>query len=211
MAINNVKVKICGITNLEDALVSVDAGCDALGFVFYKKSPRYVSVEKAIQIIWHIPKRIKKVGVFVNEKEANIKRIASLLGLDILQFHGNESKEFCKKFRDYKVIKAIRIKKKPNLKTLENYPVWGILFDTYKKKTFGGTGKAFNWDLIKGIRLKDKKIFLSGGLNIRNVRKAIRYVRPDWIDVSSSLEKKPGKKDILKIKKFLKLIKNMRG
>ncbi|MCM8757461.1 MAG: N-(5'-phosphoribosyl)anthranilate isomerase, partial [Candidatus Omnitrophica bacterium] len=101
MVINNLKVKICGITNLEDALASVNAGCDALGFVFYKKSPRYISVEKAIQIIWHIPKGVKKVGVFVNDKENNIRRIASTLDLDILQFHGDESKEFCRKFGDY--------------------------------------------------------------------------------------------------------------
>ncbi|MCM8782980.1 MAG: phosphoribosylanthranilate isomerase [Candidatus Omnitrophica bacterium] len=202
-----VKVKICGITNLEDALESIKAGSDALGFVFYKKSPRYISEDKALQIIRGLPKKIKKVGVFVSDREARIKRIADLLGLDILQFHGNETVEFCKRFKDYKVIKAIRIKNRITVRDIARYPVWGILFDRYETGSFGGTGKTFDWNLIKGLRLKDKVIFVSGGLNLGNVRMAIEKLKPDWVDVSSSLEKKPGRKDIPKLKRFIEIVK----
>jgi len=203
-----VKVKICGITNLEDALAAIELGAQAVGFVFYKKSPRYVSEDKAIQIIYNLPKRIKKVGVFVNEKEENIKKIAEFLKLDMLQFHGNESIEFCQHFKDYKVIKAIRLKSKESLKNIDKYPVWAILFDRYEPGIFGGTGKKIDWNLIKDTKLKGKAIFLSGGLNKNNVRTAIKIVKPDWVDVSSSLEIKPGKKSYQKIKEFIKKVKN---
>jgi phosphoribosylanthranilate isomerase len=204
---SKVKVKICGITNLEDTLKIAKLKPDALGFVFYKKSPRYVSVAKALQIIWHLPRKIKKVGVFVNEKENNIKDIASSLKLDILQFHGDESPEFCKRFKNYKVLKSIRIKDKFSLKNIKRNPVWGILFDTYNKNLFGGTGKKFNWDLIRDIKLDNKKIFLSGGLNVKNVKSAIKVLKPDWVDVSSSVEIRPGKKDINKVKKFIEIVR----
>jgi phosphoribosylanthranilate isomerase len=203
-----VKIKICGITNLEDALDAVKLGADALGFVFYKKSPRYICEDKAIQIIYHLPKKIKKAGVFVNEKKENIKKIAEFLKLDMLQFHGNESKDFCRHFKGYKIIKAIRIKNKNSLKDIDKYPVWAVLFDRYQPGIFGGTGKKFNWDLIKDVKLKDKVIFLSGGLNKNNVRTAIRMVKPDWVDASSSLEKSPGKKSYQKMKEFIKEVKN---
>lgn len=204
-----VKVKICGITNLEDALESIKAGCDAIGFVFYKKSPRYISMERAVKIIERLPKDIKKVGVFVNEEEAVIKKIAKTLNLDMLQFHGDESIAFCKKFKDYKVIKALRIRDKTSLYGIQNYPVWGILFDRYEPDIFGGTGRQFDWNLIKNLKLKDRVIFISGGLNPDNVSTAIKQLNPDWVDASSSLEKEPGKKDISKLKKFIKIIKQI--
>jgi len=200
-----VKVKICGITNLEDALNSVNAGCDALGFVFYKRSPRYIAPEKASRIIRHIPPRVLKIGVFVNAKEKTIKRIAKLCNLDMLQFHGSESAEFCKKFKGYKIIKAFRVKDKIERKNLSNYKTFAYLFDTFVKSKMGGTGKKFNWMLIRHLGGFCKPIFLSGGLNAKNIRYAIRKVQPDWVDVSSAVEAKPGKKDSHKVRQFIEI------
>jgi len=202
-----VKIKICGITNLEDALNSVKAGCNALGFVFYRKSPRYIMPKKASQIIKHIPAHILKIGVFVDTKEETIKRTAKLCNLDMLQFHGNESPQFCNKFKGYKIIKAFRVKDKIELKNLVNYKTFAYLFDTFVKSKMGGTGKKFNWTLgrhLKGLR---KPIFLSGGLNAENVTEAIKQVRPDWLDASSSVESAPGKKDHKKVQEFVKAAK----
>lgn len=203
-----VKVKICGITNLEDAIASVDAGYDALGFVFYKKSPRYITPQKTRDIIKQLPRKIIKIGVFVNSEEKTIKHIAKSCGLDILQFHGNELPEFCARFKDYKIIRAFRVKDKINFKKISRYRTFAYLFDTFVNSKIGGTGKRFDWELIRGIRAKIKRpVFLSGGLNEKNVKEAIKVIRPEWIDVSSSVEKKPGKKDHKKLKKFIEVIK----
>jgi len=199
-----VKVKICGITNLRDALTSVAAGSDALGFLFYKKSPRYIAPESAKKIIKNLPQNVIKIGVFVNAQEKCIKNIAKICNLDILQFHGNESAEFCRKFKGYKVIKAFRIKKKIDLAKILRYKTFAYLFDTFSKSKFGGTGKIFNWDLLADIK---QPIFLSGGLNANNVNKAIRKVNPAWVDASSSLEVTPGKKDPKKVRKFIQTAK----
>jgi phosphoribosylanthranilate isomerase len=162
-----VKVKICGITNLEDAIASVDAGCDALGFVFYKKSPRYIAPQKARDLIKLLPEHIVKVGVFANAKEHTIRDIARVSGLDILQFHGNESPEFCRKFKDYKVIKAFKIKSRKELKGILRYKIFGYLFDTYSKSKIGGTGRKFDWRLIRHVDGIKQPVFLSGGLTDR--------------------------------------------
>lgn len=132
-----VKVKICGITNLEDALASIKSGCSALGFIFYKKSPRYITPLKAKDIINRLPKVIKNVGVFVNTEEKEIRRIAKLCRLDMLQFHGNESAEFCARFKNYKIIKAFRIKDKIDLKNISKYKTFAYLFDTFVKSKAG--------------------------------------------------------------------------
>ena len=202
-----IKVKICGITNLEDALNSVKAGCNALGFVFYRKSPRYITPKKASRIIKHIPAHISKIGVFVNAKEKTIKRIAKLCNLDMLQFHGNESPEFCKKFKGYKIIKAFRVKDKMVPGQIIKYKTFAYLFDTFVKSKMGGTGKKFNWMLLRHLSSFRKLIFLSGGLNAKNVKEAIKQVRPDWLDVSSSVEIKPGKKDHKKVKEFIEIVR----
>lgn len=202
-----VKTKICGITNLEDARNSCDAGCDALGFVFYKKSPRYIAPEKARRIIKRLPQQIIKIGVFVNAKEESIRRIAKLCGLNMLQFHGSESPEFCAKFKGYKIIKAFRIKGRLNLKNVLKYKVLAYLFDTFVKSKAGGTGKSFDWKLIRHVGRIKRPIFLSGGLNAANVRGAIKAVHPNWVDVSSSVEMRPGKKDRVKVKKIIQAVK----
>jgi phosphoribosylanthranilate isomerase len=202
-----VRVKICGITNLEDASYAVRQGADALGFVFYKKSPRYIKPEKARAIISQLPKFVQKVGVFVNAREASIRKIARNLKLDILQLHGNESREFCDRFRDFKIIKAFRVKEKNSLANLSKYDVWAYLFDGYAADEFGGTGRALDWRLLSCLKTLKKITFLSGGLNPENVRMALKIFSANWVDASSSLEKRPGKKDPDKIKRFIKKAK----
>lgn len=203
-----VKVKICGITNLEDAKVSAGAGCDALGFVFYKKSPRYIEPSKAKKIIALLPKSVVKVGVFVDEKEEKIKRIARLCGLDMLQFHGNESEEFCARFRGYRVIKAFRLKDKAVvLERLSRYKIFAYLFDAYSKSKAGGTGRVFDWRLVRHIDNIRRPVFLSGGLTEKNVNEALKRVKPDWVDVCSSVEASPGRKDHNKVVNFINVAK----
>jgi len=202
-----VKVKICGITNLEDATAAIKAGCDALGFVFYRKSKRFILPLKARSIIRSLDKRILKVGVFVDAKEKTIKNIANSCTLDILQFHGKETPAFCSKFAGFKVIKAFRVKDKIGLANVLKYKTFGYLFDTFLKAQPGGTGRSFDWSLLKFSGKINKPVFLSGGLNKRNVKKAIKIVRPQWIDVSSAVESKPGKKDFKKVREFIKAAK----
>ncbi|MDD5108008.1 MAG: phosphoribosylanthranilate isomerase [Candidatus Omnitrophica bacterium] len=202
-----VRVKICGITNLEDALFSYFSGAHALGFVFYKKSPRYISLQKAKNIARILPKKIKLVGVFVDEKVSTVKRIAKLCDLDMLQFHGKESPEYCQKFKSYKVIKAFRINKKEDLDNISKYKTFAYLFDSFSKDAFGGTGNKFNWKILEQTAKMKPVVFLSGGLTSSNVYHAIKLLKPDWVDVSSSLESKPGKKDHKKITKFIQSAK----
>ena len=204
-----VKVKICGITNLEDALSSFFSGAAALGFVFYKKSPRYIRPDKAANISGILPKQIKRVGVFVDEKISTVKKIAKLCGLDMLQFHGKESPEYCNKFKAYKVIKAFRINKQKDLEGLSKYKTFAHLFDSFSKSKPGGTGNKFNWKILaQTVRMKPI-VFLSGGLTAGNIKQAVKLLKPDWVDVSSSLELKPGKKNHKKIKKFIQIVKSI--
>jgi phosphoribosylanthranilate isomerase len=210
-----VKVKICGITNLEDALISFFSGAHALGFVFYKKSPRYISPLKARNIARILPKKIFRVGVFVDKNAAQVKKIARFCGLDMLQFHGHESPAYCQKFKGYKVIKAFRVSKKEDLGNISEYKTFAYLFDSFSKTKLGGTGNKFNWKIlaqsakIEPIKVPGGKIikpvvFLSGGLTAGNLRQAIKLISCDWVDVSSALESKPGKKDHKKIQRFIK-------
>lgn len=204
----NIKVKICGITNLEDAFEAVEAGADALGFICYKKSPRYIAPLKAREIISKLPRRIFKVGVFVNARQRSIKKIAKYCGFDILQFHGSESANFCENFRSAKIIKAFRVKKKLDLKQVLKYKTFAYLFDTFVEAKMGGTGRKFNWSLLSPLKREKVRIFLSGGLNRENVKTAIEKARPQWVDVSSSVEKSPGRKDIKKVRDFIRRAKS---
>ncbi len=202
-----VKVKVCGITNLRDARNAIACGADALGFVFYKKSRRYIKPQKAGAIIRKLAKGIIKVGVFVDSPASEVCVIARQCALDMLQFHGNESKQFCAEFKGYKTIKAFRIKEKVRVRELLKYKTSAYLFDTYANRMFGGTGKAFSWKLLEGLNKIKKPIFLAGGLTAENVAAAIRMVGPDWVDVSSSVEARPGKKDHKKIKDFIEALR----
>jgi len=206
-----VKAKICGITNLEDALNAADAGCDALGFVFYKRSQRYITPEKASKIMRHLAPDILKIGVFVDATEKTIRRIAKLCRLDMLQFHGNESPDFCARFGDFKIIKAFRVKKRIDIKDISKYKTFAYLFDTFVKSKIGGTGRRFEWELAKNMHLDDigRQIFLSGGLTEKNLKEAVEAVHPDWVDVSTSVEIKPGKKDNRKVRDFIRTLKEI--
>jgi phosphoribosylanthranilate isomerase len=202
-----VKVKICGITNLEDALNAADAGCDAVGFIFYKQSQRYITPEKASKIIRHLPPPVLKIGVFVDGQEKTIRRVAKLCHLDMLQFHGKESPGFCARFGDYKIIKAFRVKKKIDVKDILKYNTFAYLFDTFVKSKRGGTGRKFDWSLVADMDGIGHEVFLSGGLTARNVKEALGIVRPDWVDVCSSVEISPGKKDNKKVSEFIEAAK----
>ncbi len=202
-----VKVKICGITNLEDALASYIFGADAVGFVFYPASLRYISPLKARNISRILPKQISRVGVFVNEKAARVLKIAKVCNLEMLQFQGKETPEYCRKFKNYKVIKAFSVAKSEDLKDLSRYKTYAYLFDSFSKTKPGGTGKKFNWKILpQAVKIK-RVMFLAGGLNSANVNQALKSVRPTWIDVSSALESRPGKKDHLKLRKFMQAVK----
>lgn len=199
-----INIKICGITNLADAKLAQKLGAKFLGFIFYKKSPRYVSPSLAKKIITQLKSSVLPVGVFVNEPLKKIKQIAQGCGIKILQLHGNESPQYSNILRrdGFKVIKVLRIKNKDSLKPISKYDskVDAFLFDTYSKESFGGTGKVFDWKIL-GMDFK-VPIFLSGGINSQNVKKATRIIKPYAIDASSSLEKYPGKKDSILLKQF---------
>lgn len=199
-----VKVKICGITLLEDALACLEAGSDALGFVFYRKSPRYIPADKAAALISRLPRQVHKVGVFVDAREKDVRRIARECRLDMLQFHGRESAGFCRRFRRFTVIKAFRVGENLSAKDLSGYGSFAWLFDTFVKDAPGGTGRSFDWNLLKRLPRPKAALFLSGGLSSANVGRAIRAVRPQWVDVSTSVESAPGRKDHRKVRAFIR-------
>lgn len=205
------RVKICGITNLADAQAALSAGSDALGFLFYKKSPRYISPETARMIIRQLPKNVIAIGVFVNAPAKRIRRIARWCGLRALQFHGEESAAFCRRFKKYKIIKAFRIKEGIDYDRIMRYDVWAYLFDTWHSQSRGGTGKQFNWKVLSSCRTIPRPVFLSGGLKLANIRKALAAVQPAWVDVSSGVESQPGKKDHVKVRAFIAAVKHKRG
>jgi phosphoribosylanthranilate isomerase len=198
-----IKIKICGITKLEDALACVDYGADAIGFVF-AESPRKIDKFRCKEIISRLPPFITTVGLFANQSREEVKDIIEFCPFDVFQFHGDELPEFCLNFNK-RIIKAFRIFDQNDIKLLDNYNVSAYLLDSYDSKKLGGTGKTFNWGLIKG--LKNKRIILAGGLNPDNVCEAIRKCLPYGVDVSSGVETSPGIKDHKKIKKFIEAVR----
>lgn len=200
------RIKICGITNEEDALNSIEYGADAIGFVFHHRSPRVVTPETAKTIISRIPPFVTTVGVFVNESKSKIEKIAGDTGLDIIQLHGSEPPEACHMSK--KVIKAIRVKELTDLEPLKKYKVSAFLLDTYSPHAIGGTGLIFNWDIAVEAR-NFGRIILAGGLTPDNVEEAVMWVQPYGIDVSSGVEgDRKGKKDRNKLKLFIETARN---
>jgi phosphoribosylanthranilate isomerase len=198
-----VKVKICGITNYEDAALALDLGADALGFNFYPQSSRYITPEDARQIIGKLPPIVVNVGVFVNEKTANdVVTKANIAGVDCLQLHGYEPPQFCSELQMWSVIKSFRLTPDFNFKILDSYSVSAFLLDAYDEKRFGGTGKTADWNLAVQAK-KFGKIILAGGLNSRNVASAIQFVVPYGVDVCSGVEIEPGKKDRTMLQAFM--------
>src|SRR6185369_2350332 len=202
-----VRIKICGITNLEDALAAVEAGADALGFVFYEKSPRFINPVRAAEIIAKLPPFIQSVGLFVNEETEKINWTADYCGLDLVQLHGDESPEDCLEV-NRRVIKAFRVKDCVSIDPLKKYQVAGFLLDTWCPDCYGGTGKTFNWEMAAAAR-KYGPIILAGGLSPDNIVEAILSVKPYAIDVSSGVESEPGKKDPAKIREIIRLAKGL--
>lgn len=200
------RVKICGLTNLEDVLAAGEGGADALGFVF-AESPRRISPERAAEIVRSLPPFLTCVGLFVDEAPETVRKIIKECRLDALQFHGNESPDYCRQFK-VKIIKAFRIRDENSLKAIPHYQVEAYLLDAYVEGIPGGTGASFNWDLA--LRAKDfgRPVILAGGLTPDNVAEAVRKVRPYGVDVSSGIEAEPGKKDHEKMRKFIKIVRS---
>jgi phosphoribosylanthranilate isomerase len=201
-----VRIKICGITNLDDALLAAKLGADALGFIFYDKSPRFITPAAAREIIRKLPPFISTVGVFVNESAAVIRRIMEDCRLDVLQFHGDEPGGLTE-INPGRRIKAIQIKDVSSLECIRNYPAGSaFVLDAYHPDKFGGTGLSFDWSLVREF-LDDYRIILAGGLSAQNVSRAVETIKPYGVDVASGVEAKPGHKDPDKLRKFIAAVR----
>lgn len=204
-----IRIKICGITNREDALLVAELGANALGFIFYPKSPRCVDPEAARHIIRQLPPLVLSVGVFVNEELATVRELADRIGLDWLQLHGEETPEYCRALRG-NVVKVISVKDETSLSPMDAYQglVRAFLLDTHKTGQRGGTGQIFDWSVAQKAKTKGS-IILAGGLNPDNVGTAIQHVKPPALDVASGVEASPGKKDPDKLLAFFKAIQRV--
>ena len=198
-----VRTKICGITNVADALCAVDAGADAIGLVFYEPSPRNVSIEEAQNICNALPPFVTIVGLFVDKQRQEIERICQAVPINLLQFHGDESVEDCIGFT-IPYIKAIKVRTNSDVEIAETEYIsaQAILVDTYKKGVAGGTGELFDWSLLPKVH--NKPLILAGGLTPKNIRKAIQAVQPYAVDVSGGVELKKSIKDHEKVSQFIK-------
>lgn len=197
------RIKMCGITNVEDAMAAVDCGADAIGFVF-ADSPRRVNASTAKRIVDALPPFVSAIGVFVSD-DHDILQIARDCGLDTVQLHGEQDEVYAECLADkLRVIRVVRVRDAVSLAALKNYGIGSAyLLDTFSKEKMGGTGQVFNWELAVRAKEYGKPIILSGGLTTNNVNEAIRLVRPYAVDVSSGVEMAPGKKDHLKMKEFV--------
>jgi len=201
-------VKICGITNLEDALVAVDAGAGALGFNFYPPSPRFIESHAARTIIAQLRPEVLTVGVFVNEDSPQkVEQIATEAGVNALQLHGDESPQFCSQLKHRFVIKALSVKAGFDPQRACEYEVQAIMLDAFDKSLRGGTGQVFDWSIAQRTRALVPKLFLAGGLSPENVGAAIAAVEPYAVDACSSLEIAPGKKDPHRVREFVRAAK----
>jgi phosphoribosylanthranilate isomerase len=205
------RVKVCGITSLEDAHVAVQLGVDALGFIF-APSPRRLSPERAREIICAIPPFVKTVGVFVNERPRRVRRIMEFCGLDLIQFHGEESPEVCKGFMP-RAVKALRVRDPSVLTAIGSYgeSVRAVLLDAFSDDRRGGTGRTFDWEIALRAKGLGIPLILSGGLNPANIEAAVSKTRPFAVDVNSGVEQGPGKKDPLLLAELMKRIRETDG
>ena len=204
-------IKICGITSLEDALAAVDAGADALGFNFYKPSPRYIRPDAAREIINHLPKNILTVGVFVNEPSPqSVEDLARDAGVTAIQLHGDESPDYCRDLKSRYVIKALGAGTDFDPQRAKDYDVEAILLDTKDDVLRGGTGRVFDWSIAQKVRRLVPKLFLAGGLGLQNIEEAIISVDPYGVDACSSLEETPGKKNEERMRAFIKTIRSVK-
>ncbi|MEI8390359.1 MAG: phosphoribosylanthranilate isomerase [bacterium] len=205
MNTNKIRIKICGITGKEDALLAAKLGAWAVGFIFVKNTPRYISPEKATEIIKNLPANLVEIGVFANESAEDIKTTVIEAGITKIQLHGDESPQFCKKLAEItgkEIIKAIKIKSIENLEIISRYKdkVSFILLDSYCEEQLGGTGKVFDWEIAKKANEQGIPVILAGGLNFDNAKQAYEFVKPYALDISSGVEKDKGIKDAEKLK-----------
>lgn len=201
------KVKICGITNLDDAYSAVSNGADALGFIFYPGSKRYIHPHKAKEIIDHLPFFTMKIGVFVEEVPKTVNNMARTLGLNAVQLHGGEGDDYLQKIK-HPVIKAIRIGNDFDIKELSKYDGYTLLLDSYSEHAYGGTGKSFEWDKIPPEIMN--RVILAGGISEDNIEAVYKKIKPQAVDISSSVEISPGIKDHAKINSFFSKLKKLR-
>ena len=199
------RVKICGITNLEDARHAAACGADALGFVFYPGSPRFVNPDTARRIIADLPPLVTTVGLFVNEHPARIREMVEFCGLSTVQLHGDEEPDQCS-YPPCRVIKALRLKETMKDDVFASYQVSALLLDAYVPNQFGGTGQRCDWSQAATLAAQHR-VILAGGLNPENVAEAVRQVHPYGVDVSSGVEAKPGQKDPEKVAQFIRMAK----
>jgi phosphoribosylanthranilate isomerase len=203
------KVKICGLTNYEDAMAAVDMGADLLGFNFFPESPRYIIAEKVMEIVNKLPAFVTTVGVFVNASVEQIREVIRACQLDWIQLHGDESPEFCQSLvtDDVSIMKALRIREKADIDRADSYFTDAILLDAFHPQKYGGTGLTFDWNIIGHI---GKRVFLAGGINPDNALEAVK-LGVYGIDVCSGIEAEPGKKDHKKMKMLFDNIRHLRG
>lgn len=204
-----IKVKICGVTSLDDAMACVEIGTDALGLNFYEPSPRYLPPAKAAEITRYLPPFVARVGLFVNASEDTIRRTIEKTGINTLQFHGDETPEFCGKFAPMKIIKAFRMQGADTLRQLADYNVDAWLLDSFDPGSPGGTGMIFNWDLARQAKDEGKPIILAGGLDPENVAEAIHETWPYAVDVASGVESERGKKDLKLVRRFIETVRQV--
>ncbi|MDO8340521.1 MAG: phosphoribosylanthranilate isomerase [Candidatus Woesebacteria bacterium] len=202
------RVKICGITSLADALAAVDAGADALGFMFYPASPRHVSPDTVRAITAALPPFVARVGVFVDAPADDIRRTVAACGLDTIQLHGTESPGFCRDLAPYPVLKAFRVAGPESLETLPAYHGLTWLLDSSVAGALGGTGRTFNWALAAAAVRQGGRVVLAGGLTPDNVAAAVNAVHPWAVDVSSGVESAPGRKDPARVRAFIAAVRN---
>jgi len=202
------RVKICGITNVADGLAAAEAGADMIGLMFYESSPRHITLARAAEISRALPLFLMRVGVFVNAPADFVLRAIGECNLTMLQFHGDETSDFCTQF-GLMNIKAIRVRDAGSLAQIENYQTDAFLLDAHSKNGLGGTGEKFNWDLAVEAQKFGKPIFLAGGLTPETVADAVRMVHPFGVDVSSGVESAPGIKDHAKVKAFITAAKSV--
>jgi phosphoribosylanthranilate isomerase len=202
-------IKICGITNLDDALAALAAGADALGFNFYKPSPRYITPRRAREIVEQLPETLLTVGVFVNEESPDaLRSIAKEAGIRALQLHGDESPEYCHELAaDYYVIKTFAVSDTFDVQAAQAYEVEAIMLDTKHDTLRGGTGRVFDWSLAQKAASMIPKLFLAGGLSPENIENAVEIVRPFAVDACSALEDTPGKKNHARMRVFINTVR----
>ncbi len=205
------RIKICGITRLHDARRACDLGADAVGFIFYKKSPRYITMEKASAISEQLPDHVARVGVFVNTSKDDILTYIAQVKLNAVQFHGDYDISELEQFDPKHVIGVARVSETFHSEELEKFQgrAAAILLDTHKKNLYGGTGETFDWQAASDAKIYGR-IILAGGLNPDNVRQAVETVSPYGIDVSSGVEVEPGKKDSAKLERLFYRVKDYR-